>query len=75
MYHLLKEAAEFGWVYNKCVPILGGLTAVIWTDFAQTGIMLAGATALSVLSKPLFFLFTDIYISSARILFPLLIHA
>lgn len=30
---------------------VGGLTAVIWTDFAQTGIMLAGATALAILSK------------------------
>ena len=29
----------------------GGLTAVIWTDFAQTGIMIGGATALAVLSK------------------------
>lgn len=30
---------------------LGGLTAVIWTDFAQTAIMLVGATVLCALSK------------------------
>ncbi|XP_067934509.1 sodium/glucose cotransporter 4-like [Watersipora subatra] len=30
--------------------IAGGLTAVIWTDFAQTGIMLIGATVLTAIS-------------------------
>ena len=31
--------------------LVGGLTAVIWTDFAQTAIMLIGASVLAVLSK------------------------
>ena len=32
-----------------CSP--GGLTAVIWTDFIQTVIMLMGATALMIIGK------------------------
>ena len=33
------------WIFS------GGLTAVIWTDTIQTGIMMVGAIALMVLSK------------------------
>lgn len=39
--------------YNSVLSLntIGGLTAVIWTDFVQTIIMVIGAVLLCILSK------------------------
>ena len=38
-------------VHTLCITIVGGLTAVMWTDTIQTVIMLIGALYLMVLGE------------------------